>query len=67
MPPEHACQANEMMKHFVKTILCDTKNVQLHQERVPPPKPATPINLPHIELTPPNADWFIQERQNHLP
>jgi len=59
-PPGHACQADAMMKHFVKKLLCSDKDMEANPESLPP-RPAQPLNLPHMELTAPDPSWFVQD------
>lgn len=61
-PPGHPCQADAMIKHFVKKILCSGKKLDVQAEALPP-RPEQPLNLPHMELSPPDASWFVQDMQ----
>merc|ERR1719210_1035196 len=47
-----------MMKYFVKKILCKAKGAQPEEL---PPRPAQPLNLPHMELSSPDPSWFVQD------
>jgi len=58
VPPGHDCQADAMMKYFVKKILCKAKGAQPEEL---PPRPAQPLNLPHMELSSPDPSWFVQD------
>jgi hypothetical protein len=58
VPPGHECQADAMVKYFVKKILCAAKGAEPEEL---PPRPAQPLNLPHMELSSPDPSWFVQD------